>query len=113
MDINYDRDPESFYQSCLERARLPRNDALKQIILERLAEKFERGDTYQKNEVTETLESHFDDPVLVRRELVNFGYLRYDNTQNTYRLHKTKLSEQDYRENSRLERHATDLGLLE
>lgn len=113
MDIEYDRDPAEFYESCLERGRLPNNDALKQIVLERLADQFEPDEIYDKQEVTERLEPRFDDHVLVRRELVNFGYLRYDNTENTYRVQKTELSEQDYRENTRLERHARDLGLLE
>lgn len=113
MDIEYDRDPEEFHASCVDRGRLPKNDALKQIVLGRVVARFEGGKTYHKEEVTETLEPDFEDHVLVRRELVNFGYLKYDNTANTYQVQKTELSEQDYRTNTRLERHARDLGLLE
>jgi len=113
MDVEYDRDPDEVVASSLEGGQLPRNDALKQIVLERLVEKFEVGETYEKRAVNDVLAEHFEDYVLVRRELVNFGYMRYDNTANTFEVRKTELSEQDYRENTRLRRHAEDLGLLD
>lgn len=113
MEIEYDRDTDEFYRKCLDSGQLPRNDALKQIVLERVVEDLEVGKTYTKEELRPVLDGTFDDEVLVRRELVNFGYLRYDNVENTYRVHKRELSEEDYRNNTRLERHARDLGLLE
>lgn len=64
-------------------------------------------------EVNGILETFFDDYVLVRRELVNFDYLFYDNTANTYEVRKTTLSESDFRNNTLLERHAKDPGWLE
>lgn len=112
MAVNYDRDPEEFFEQRLESGRLPKNDALKQIVLERLVDRFD-DTTYAKTEVNEMLGDDFDDHVLVRRELVNFDYLSYDNTENTYEVRKRTLTEEDYRTNTRLERHARDLGLLE
>jgi len=113
MEIDYDRDPEEFYEQRLESGRLPNNDALKQIILERIVDRFDEDTTYTKSAVTDVLAEDFDDHVLVRRELVNFEYLSYDNTENTYEVRKRALTEEDYRTNARLERHARDLGLLE
>ena len=113
MELSYDRDPDEFFERRLESGRLPKNDALKQIILERLTDRFEDDTTYTKQEVNERLADDFADHVLVRRELVNFDYLRYDNIENTYEVHKRALTEEDYRTNTRLERHARDLGLLE
>lgn len=113
MDLDYDRDPDDYYETRLESGRLPKNDALKQIILERLVDRFDDDTTYTKSAVNEILSKEFEDYVLVRRELVNFRYLKYDNTANTYEVWKRELTEKDYRNNTRLERHARDLGLLE
>lgn len=113
MEIEYDRDPDQVYEASLERGRLPRNDALKQIVLERIVDQFEMGEEYDKRELDEVLEPAFEDHVLVRRELVNFGYMKHDNTENTYLVRKTELSAEDYRANTRLKRHAKDLGLIE
>ncbi|WP_254863226.1 DUF2087 domain-containing protein [Halovivax gelatinilyticus] len=113
MDLQYDRDADEYAAACLERGRLPRNDALKQIVLARVIDRFDVGETYEKSAVNDVLSVDFDDHVLVRRELLNFGYVSYDNTENTYTVVKTELSESDYRNNTRLERHAKDLGLLE
>jgi hypothetical protein len=113
MNLDYDRDPDKYYEQRLDSGRLPNNDALKQIVLERLVEQFDDDTTYTKSEVDEVLAADFEDHVLVRRELVNFGYLSYDNTANTYDIRKRELTEDDYRQNTRLERHARDLGLLE
>lgn len=111
--VEFDRDEAAFHERCVEAGRLPRNDALKQIPLERLAAEFDPGETYTKATVTDLIAEQFDDPVLVRRELVNFGYLRHDNREGTYELIKRRLDREDYRENTRLERHARDIGLLE
>jgi hypothetical protein len=113
MTLTYDRDREAFFEECRERGRLPKNDALKLIVLERLLEPLEVGETYMKAELNERVEPHFDDHALVRRELVNFGYCRYDNRTNEYTVEKTTFDEDDLGEISRLERHARDVGLVE
>lgn len=113
MDIEHDRDQEEFFDNCVESGRLPSNDALKQLVLERLVREFEEQRIYDKAAVNDSLHPFFDDYVLVGRELVNFGYLSYDNTANTYEVRKTELPESDYRSNTRLERHAKDLGWLD
>lgn len=113
MAVRYDRDRASFFEKCRRNGTIPGNDALKLIVLERILEEFELGEVYRKSEVNETIERHFDDAALVRRELVNFGYLRYDNRANEYAVEKLELTEDDIRERSRLERHARDIGLLD
>ena len=98
---------------CVEEGRLPRSDALKLPVLERVPDEFEVGEPDAKEDLTGTLGEYFDDPVLVRRELVNFGYVGHDNTAGTYTVRKRSLTEEDVRSISRLERHARDLGLIE
>lgn len=113
MAIDYDRDTEAFAEKCKSDGKLPRNDALKQIVLQDLVADLDDDRTYDKSEIDELVGEHFDDHVLVRRELVNFGYLSQDHLAGTYEVRKRELAEDDFREISRLERHAEDLGILE
>ena len=113
MELSYDRDPDAFFEKCRANQTFPRNDALKLIVLERLLEAFDEGETYTKTDVNAKIESTFDEYILIRRDLVNFGYLRYDNRENTYTVDRTELSRDAIRDISRLERHARDIGALE
>jgi hypothetical protein len=113
MALSFNRDRSEYFETCVEADSLPGNDALKLIVLEALLDEFEVGETYSKAEVNATLGDYFTDHVTVRRELVNFGYARYDNTENEYTVVKRELSEADVRERTRLSRHARDLGVLE
>ncbi|MDH5018687.1 DUF2087 domain-containing protein [Halobacterium rubrum] len=113
MALSFDRDWREFFETRVEADSLPGNDALKLVVLEELLDEFEVGETYSKAEVNATLGEHFGDHVTVRRELVNFGYVHYDNTTNEYTVVKRELSEAEVRERTRLERHARDVGVLE
>ena len=113
MGLSFDRDRRECFETRVEADSLPGNDALKLVVLEELLDEFAVGETYTKREVNATLGEYFTDHVTVRRELVNFGYVHYDNTANEYAVVKRELSEADVRERSRLERHARDLGVLE
>jgi len=75
---------------------LPKNDLLKQKILENIAQKFEKNRTYNEHEVNEIIKSiSDDDSVLIRRELINFNYFKRDPYTGTYWLLKYKLSNQE------------------
>jgi hypothetical protein len=114
MELEYDRDTDAFFERCVDQGTFPRNDALKLVVLERiLEESFTVGETYEKSTVNERLEPYHEDYILLRRELVNFGYCRYDHLTNEYTVETAELSESDIRSISRLERHARSLDLLE
>lgn len=113
MELSYDRDTEEYVEQCRENQNFPRNDALKLIVLERLLEAFEESETYTKSDVNAKIKQYFDEYILIRREFVNFGYLQYDNRQNTYTVKTLELSIDEIRDISRLERHARDLGILD
>ena len=75
---------------------LPKDDLKKQEILEDIAQKFEKEKTYNEMEVNEIINSFdVDDHVMIRRELINFGYLQRDPYKGTYWLIKSKLSEDE------------------
>ncbi len=74
----------------------PRNDLEKQKILEKVASKFEKGKEYSESDVDAAAKSfEVDDYSLVRRELVNFGYLGRDPLKGIYWLKKEKLSKEE------------------
>lgn len=50
----------------------------------------------------------FAEPIHFKRELVNFGYARYDNRVNEYEIRTLKLTEADVRANGHLQRQAKD-----
>lgn len=54
------------------------------IILEKLAQEFERGRTYAEKEVNEILKRFHPDYATLRRELVDFKFLARDNKTGTY-----------------------------
>ena len=114
MALDFDRDREAVFEKHRRNDSMPGNSALKLLVLEELLDReFTAGETYSKDELTERIGDHFDEPIHLRRELVNFGYARYDNRTNEYEIRTLKLSEADVRENGHLERHAKDLGVLE
>ena len=71
---------------------LPKDDLAKQAVLSRIAQAFEDR-IYPEIEVNELIRRlDDDDHVLIRRELVNFGYLSKDASAGTYRIAKRTLS---------------------
>jgi hypothetical protein len=113
MPVEFDRDEDAFFERCVADGVFPRNDALKQIVLERVVADLEFEATIEKADLNETIAEYYDDYALVRRDLVNFGYLDHDHLAGTYEVAKRELEAADYREISRLERHARDLGVLD
>ena len=73
----------------------PRNDLKKQEILQKIMKDFNENKSYTEEEVGNVIRKHFDDWALIRRELVNFGYMSRDSYKNEYRVLKKELSKDD------------------
>ena len=101
-----------FFKKCIKNQNFPRNDALKQIILKNIMKNFELNKIYTEQEVNEIIKIFFKDYSLIRRELVNFGYMQRDPFKQKYSVIKKKLSKEDYLKISSLKRHAKDLGII-
>jgi|APSaa5957512576_1039674.scaffolds.fasta_scaffold119175_2 hypothetical protein len=68
---------------------LPKNDIEKQKLLVEAISKFAKDKEYSSSEINEILQTlETEDPILFRRELVNFGYLFLDPYKNKYRVMK-------------------------
>jgi len=75
---------------------LPKNDLKKQEILSKIAKKFKKEREYSEIEINEIIKSfNIEDFALIRRELVNFGYLGKDSYKNVYWLKKYELSKEE------------------
>ncbi|MBT3814064.1 DUF2087 domain-containing protein [Candidatus Woesearchaeota archaeon] len=75
---------------------LPKDDLKKQEILEKIAQEFIKNQIYNEIKVNEIINSFdVDDHVMIRRELINFGYLQRDPYKGTYWLIKKKLSSEE------------------
>ncbi|MFH1648966.1 MAG: DUF2087 domain-containing protein [Candidatus Woesearchaeota archaeon] len=76
--------------------RLPSDDLEKQKFLEKVAISFKESQHYSEEEVNNMIKLVTkDDYVLVRRELVNFGYLGRDPYKGDYWLIKNKLTDEE------------------
>ncbi|MFH1916783.1 MAG: DUF2087 domain-containing protein [Nanoarchaeota archaeon] len=74
---------------------LPRDDVQKQEILARIASAFDKDRNYSEQEVNEKIRAFdVDDHTLIRRELVNFGYLGKDTAKGIYWVKEHKLDKQ-------------------
>ena len=73
----------------------PKSDLDKQAYLMQIMEKFVLGKIYLEHEVCEVIKKYFDDTNLIRRELINFGYMRRDPYKGRYWVKKHKLNEEE------------------
>jgi len=100
---------EQFFEKYVKNKHFPSNDALKQIILKRIMKDFDQDKIYTEKEIDQTIKKYFDDHVLIRRELVNFGYMQRDPYKGEYKVIKKELTKEDYEKNILLRRHAKDI----
>jgi len=100
---------EKYFEKCVKNKEFPKNDALKQIILKKIMQDFEFDKVYTEAEVDLIVKKYFEDFVLLRRELVNFGYLHRNPYKGEYKVIKKELSKEDYEKNTLLKRHAKDV----
>ncbi len=105
MDIEFPFDAEAFFQKCVKNKNFPRNDFEKQAILLRLLKDFEDR-KYTEQEVNEIIKKYFEDYTLLRRELINFGYMQRNSLTSEYWVVKRELTKEDIKNNTILRRHA-------
>ena len=85
---------DEFFKKCVEKQELPKSDVEKQIILKRIMQDF-CGKEYMEMDVNAIVKKYFEDFALIRRELVNFGYMHKDSYTGKYTVVKRELSEED------------------
>ncbi|MFC1697337.1 DUF2087 domain-containing protein [Nanoarchaeota archaeon] len=88
-------DKDKLFNEYVEKDDLPRDDLEKQIILKKIMEKFEFDKIYNEMEVSEIIKEFFSDFPLIRRELVNFGYMQRDPYKGEYQVIKKELNQKD------------------
>lgn len=103
---------EKFFEKCIHGQNMPRNDALKQIILKRIMNDFQENKIYFEQEVNEIIKKYFEDYTLIRRELINFSYMQRDSVKGKYWVVKKELSREDYFKITRLKQHAVQVGII-
>jgi hypothetical protein len=75
---------------------LPKDDLQKQELLKKVVAKFEKGKKYNGMQVNDVIKYfNFDDHVLVRRELINFGYLQRNPYTDIYWVLTFELSKEE------------------
>ena len=110
--VIFNIDEKKFFEKCIHDKNMPRNDALKQVILKRIMINFRENMIYSEQEVNLTIKKYFEDYTLIRRELINFGYMQRDPAKSEYWVIKKELSKEDYLKISRLKQHAIQIGVI-
>ncbi len=111
--VEFPFDKEAFFKKCVKHDNIPANDFLKQAILLKLLDEFEDNKIYSEQEVNEKIKKYFSDFVWLRRELINFGYMRRDVLKAEYWVVKRELMKDNIRKNTLLRRHAKDYKILD
>lgn len=111
--IDFKLNEEKFFERCVKHKTFPANDALKQILLKRIIKDFKEKGVYSEQEVNEKIKRYFGDFALIRRELINFGYMQRDPAKGEYWVIKKELTKSDFLKITRLKRHAIELGILQ
>jgi len=107
MQVEFPFDIEDFFKKCVKNKIFPKNDFKKQAILVVLIREFEDR-TYLEKEVNEIIKKYFEDFSLLRRELVNFGYMKRNPLTTEYWVVKRNLTMEDIENNTLLKRHAKE-----
>jgi len=86
--IKFPFDVDKFFKKCIKHQNIPKNDFEKQVILINLIKEFKDGIIYAEEEVNNKIRRHFNEDTLLRRELINFGYMQRDPLKGEYWLLK-------------------------
>lgn len=111
--VEFPFDTEEFFNKCVKHKVFPKNDFKKQAVLIRLLDEFEDSKKYSEQEVGEKIRKYFGDFTLIRRELINFGYMQRNSVTGEYWVVKRVLTKEDVRNNTLLRRHAEPFKILE
>lgn len=110
--ISFNLDEEKFFKKCVKYQNIPKNDALKQIILKTIMQDFEINKIYSEEEVNNIIKEYFEDFTLIKRELINFGYMQRNPIKGEYWVVKKELAKSDFLKITRLKRHAVEIGII-
>lgn len=66
---------------------------------------------YPEQEVNNIIKKYFEDYTLIRRELVNFGYMQRNSSTGEYWVVKIILTKEDISKNTLLKKHAESYHL--
>jgi len=110
--VIFNMDEGKFFDKCVRDQNVPRNDALKQVILKKIMINFQENRIYSEQEVNLTVKKYFEDYTLIRRELINFGYMQRDPAKSEYWVIKKELLKEDYIRITRLKQHAIQIGVI-
>ena len=110
-EIIFPFDTQKFFDKCVKNKNFPKNDFEKQTILLRILKDFD-DQKYQEDAVNDIIKKYFDDHALIRRELINFGYMHRDPYRGEYKVIKRTLTKEDISKNIRLKRHAEAFKVL-
>ncbi len=88
---------EEYFKSCVKLQHFPKDDLKKQAILAQIMHEFKKQgkESYSEQEVNSIIIEHYEDFALIRRELVNFGYLSRDSLKGEYKILKIKLDDEE------------------
>lgn len=99
------QDIDETFNKYVRNKTLPKNDFEKQAILIKITEQFSDQE-YSEDQVNNIIKKFYDDFALIRRELINFGYMQRDSLKGTYKVLKRKLYYEDLEKNTILKVHA-------
>lgn len=88
-------DEKEFFEDCIEKQKFPKDDREKQIILKTIMQKFDENKTHSEQEVDKVIKKFYDEFTLIRRELINFGYMQRNPYENKYWVIKKELSDDE------------------
>ncbi len=110
--IKFPFNVKELFQKCSKADKFPRNDLEKQAILILILEDFKDKHIYTEEEVGKIIEKHFSDSTTLRRELINYGYMKRNPEKGTYWVVKRILTEDDIRNSTMLRQHARPYKVL-
>lgn len=85
---------KEFFEDCVEKQKFPKDDREKQIILKNIIKKFHKNKEYSEQEVDKIIRNFYNEFTLIRRELINFGYMERNPYENKYWVIKKELSDE-------------------
>lgn len=85
---------KEFFEDCVEKQKFPKDDREKQIILKNIIKKFHKNKEYSEQEVDKIIRNFYNEFTLIRRELINFGYMERNPYENKYGVIKKELSDE-------------------
>jgi hypothetical protein len=106
-------DTESFFKKCVKHKIFLKNDFKKQAILIKILPDFEDKIIYSEEDVNKKIMKYFEDCALIRRELVNFGYMKKDSLKGEYVVIKRDLFKEDIENNILLKRHSEAYKIMD